>query len=300
MVCRSLFDIDPLQIACESDNREQAQQDKAPDTKDAQYEQSMPVAASQKSCRICNQSFYTSSEQRVHFQTEEHQIRLKQSVQDSISDDDNDDEEESDGDFLHQQQRSAISFTLKFGQEVHVYKSVFFVEEDKDDILLPQQLIRFLQDSRPYWCILLLQGGRFAGALFDLTSTNHDLMVMHKTIVKYTTRRKQGGSQKSKDNSTKGIKSAGAQIRRQNQVALEQEVRSVLSSWSPYLLKCRRIFVHAPGPHNKAILYNPDNDKKVPPLIKTDSRIASIPLNIHRPTLEEIIRINAQLQSINQ
>ncbi|KAI3653204.1 hypothetical protein MP228_002629 [Amoeboaphelidium protococcarum] len=226
-------------------------------------------------------------------------MRLRQSVQDNTSDDD-DEESGSDGDSLQQQQRQVISFTLKFGQEVHCYKSVFFVEEDKDNVSLPQQLIRFLQDSRPYWCILLLQGGRFAGAIFDLTSPNHDLMVAHKTIVKYTTRRKQGGSQKAKDNSTKGIRSAGAQIRRQNQVALEQEVRSLLSSWSPYLLQCRRIYIHAPGPHNKAILYYSDNEKKVPPLIKTDTRIASIPLTTHRPTLEEIIRINAQLQSINQ
>jgi len=63
----------------------------------------------------------------------------------------------------------------------------------------------------------MCSGGHFAGVCFE-----RDKVVNHKTIHRYTVRRKQGGSQSSKDNAGKKIKSAGASIRRYNEMALQQ------------------------------------------------------------------------------
>lgn len=63
-----------------------------------------------------------------------------------------------------------------------------------------------------------LAAGAFAGAVFE-----KDTCVMHKVIKKYTQRKKQGGSQSSKDskgNAGSQAKSAGAFLRRQNEKKL--------------------------------------------------------------------------------
>lgn len=69
-------------------------------------------------------------------------------------------------------------------------------------------------------------GGHFAAAIFQGQE-----MKSHRTIHRYTTRRKQGGSQSTKDNqSSHSIKSAGSHIRRQNEVKLK-EVGGVSMYW---------------------------------------------------------------------
>jgi len=68
------------------------------------------------------------------------------------------------------------------------------------------------------WFIIMCVGGHFAAAIFE-----RDKCVKHKTIHRYTTRRKQGGSQSSKDNrSATAPQSAGAGIRRYNEKKLKE------------------------------------------------------------------------------
>lgn len=68
----------------------------------------------------------------------------------------------------------------------------------------------------------MLGGGRAALALFDAAN-----VIKHKTIQRYTTRRKQGGTQSAHDQAKGHAKSAGAQIRRAQAVKFRDDVRYV-------------------------------------------------------------------------
>lgn len=64
----------------------------------------------------------------------------------------------------------------------------------------------------------VLKSGHFAAAVFRL----HDAKcIEHKSFHRYTTRKKQGGAQSSLDNSKGKAKSAGAAMRRQNELLLQ-------------------------------------------------------------------------------
>jgi hypothetical protein len=87
-------------------------------------------------------------------------------------------------------------------------------------------------------------GGRFAAAIFEGL-----VMKNHKTLVRYTVRKKQGGSQSSKDNQSggSGPKSAGATMRRYNEKRFREQILEVLSAWSAELAQVHLIFLFAPG-----------------------------------------------------
>jgi hypothetical protein len=63
--------------------------------------------------------------------------------------------------------------------------------------------------------VLLCRGGSFAGGIYT-----KDACLAHKTIHRYTTRRKQGGSQAARDSQGNKPKSAGSTLRRYNTARL--------------------------------------------------------------------------------
>ena len=141
--------------------------------------------------------------------------------------------------------------------------------------------------THTHWAVLLLHGGRFAGAVFKL-SPRLDACerAVHKAFARYTVRRKQGGSQGGKDaHSGKTIKSAGSSIRRHNEAKLREEVLSLLTSWSSLLDKCDRVFIFAPS-RNRQTLYQEGS-----PLRKGDRRIRGVPVTTGRPTSAEVTRV---------
>ena len=91
--------------------------------------------------------------------------------------------------------------------------------------------------SKFRWAVFLLRSGRFAGAVFE-----KDKALCHKTFQRYTTRRKQGGAQSASDASGKA-KSAGATLRRYNEVALKQDVAALLVEWKDVLKDAELIFL---------------------------------------------------------
>ncbi|CAG8659436.1 16334_t:CDS:2 [Racocetra fulgida] len=115
-----------------------------------------------------------------------------------------------------------------------------------------------------YWTMLMISGGHFAGLILDMTQNvnvkNMEEVKEHvcKTFHRYTTRRKQGGSQANNDNSKGKARSAGAEIRRYNEAALERDVRILLNQWSPLIDQSELVFVHAPGAANKKIIFHYD------------------------------------------
>jgi hypothetical protein len=90
------------------------------------------------------------------------------------------------------------------------------------------------------WAMFMVAGGHFAGAVVRVSKSDEDSdsdqvnskrkklkqpkpdteVLRHKTFHRYTTRRKQGGSQSVNDNAKGNAKSAGALLRRYGEQAL--------------------------------------------------------------------------------
>lgn len=185
-----------------------------------------------------------------------------------------------------------------------IYKSWF----DQNEIvhnpvpeLLSVQRNSELHSNNRKSAILLLGSGNFAGAIIDHQRLNHKTnfsdplqnvkIIESKTFHRYTTRRKQGGAQSAKDNATGKANSAGSSIRRANERHLQEEIRSLLESWSPHLKDCYRIFIRAPGRSNRKLLVGYPNA----PLGSEDSRIFTVPFSTSRPTLKECKSVWYQL-----
>ncbi|KAI8093888.1 uncharacterized protein BX664DRAFT_358263 [Halteromyces radiatus] len=152
------------------------------------------------------------------------------------------------------------------------------------------------------WTLLMMGGGHFAGAIIDVNQSkglmeqqlNKQVHIhTHKTFHRYTTRRKQGGSQSANDSGKGKANSAGAQIRRYNEMALQQDIRELLDQWKKYIDQSEMVFIHAPS-GNKKIIYGYDNAV----LRKDDPKIHNIPFTTRRPTLNELRRIYLELTTL--
>lgn len=105
-----------------------------------------------------------------------------------------------------------------------------------------------------------------------------------KGFHRYTTRRKQGGSQSANDNAKGAASSAGAQIRRYNEQALNEDVKGLLKEWIPMMDQVELILVRASGQSSRKLLYDNGIDKN-------DPRLRGFPINTYRATQSEIMRV---------
>ncbi|KAJ1995488.1 hypothetical protein GGI26_000982 [Coemansia sp. RSA 1358] len=166
-------------------------------------------------------------------------------------------------------------------------------EEDTEGPLKKQKSPFDLDPQSSLWTILALNGGFFAGAVFD---NRTGTMLAHKTFQRYTTRRKQGGLQSRQDNAMgRGANSAGAQIRRYNEQKLQEEIRELMHQWQPLLQKSTRVFVRV-SKYNQRGFFAAPND--APPIVWSDDRIRSVPVPMARPTLAELQRVYAAISMV--
>ncbi|KAL1417516.1 hypothetical protein MTO96_000613 [Rhipicephalus appendiculatus] len=140
------------------------------------------------------------------------------------------------------------------------------------------------------WAVLMVGGGHFAAAVFNGSES-----LLHKTFHSYTVRAKQGGSQSARDGKQKGSqpKSAGASLRRHNEMTLVKDIQDLLQSWSEELQKCSAVFYRAPGA-NRAVLFSGKN----PPFRKSDPRMRPIPFPTNRATYKEVQRVHRMLCTV--
>ncbi|KAI1932463.1 hypothetical protein LOZ65_000758 [Ophidiomyces ophidiicola] len=153
--------------------------------------------------------------------------------------------------------------------------------------------------------LCMIGGGHFAAAIVSVTSEVHKkaggiedrkpVVVAHKTFHRYTTRRKQGGSQSANDSSKGAAHSAGSSLRRYNEAALEKEIRDLLDSWRHMIEASDFLFVRATGATNRRILFGP-YDGQV--LKKTDTRLRGFPFTTRRATHSELLRAFAELTRV--
>jgi hypothetical protein len=166
-------------------------------------------------------------------------------------------------------------------------------------LLQNNSLAQLQTNKKRTWTMIMLGGGHFAGCVIDVNaslgaSANIDKqvkLITHKTFHRYTTRRKQGGSQSTNDNAKGAANSAGAQIRRHNEMLLQQEVRAVLDQWRSHIENSELVFVHAPS-GNRKLVFHYDG------AVLDPSRVKSIPFATRRPTLSELRRVFLELTTV--
>ncbi|MCJ1281002.1 hypothetical protein MMC26_000320 [Xylographa opegraphella] len=150
--------------------------------------------------------------------------------------------------------------------------------------------------------LCMIGGGHFAAMVVSLTpkmgkkatgtEERQAIVIAHKTFHRYTTRRKQGGSQSANDSAKGAAHSAGAGIRRYNEVALEAEVRALLSEWKDMIDGSELLFVRATGTTNRRTLFGPYEGQV---LRQTDPRVRSFPFSTRRATQAELMRAFVEL-----
>ena len=130
-----------------------------------------------------------------------------------------------------------------------------------------------------------------------------DVMTLAQLLFRYTTRRKQGGSQAKHDGAKGHARSAGANLRRQQAEELRREVTSLVTEWSEALSTCRFIFLSVTR-ENRSLFFQSsqknkgsDAKRKQRLLDKSDRRILNVPFQTHRPSLKEIKRMYQNLLS---
>lgn len=150
----------------------------------------------------------------------------------------------------------------------------------------------------PHIFLCMIGGGHFAAMVVSLAPRqtkqgsvgplNREATVLaHKTFHRYTTRRKQGGSQSANDNAKGNAHSAGSSIRRYNEQALTDEVRLLLQDWKGLLDTSELLFIRATGSTNRRTLFGPYEGQV---LRANDPRIRSFPFSTRRATQNELMR----------
>lgn len=198
--------------------------------------------------------------------------------------------------------------------QLGLYRSVFPLKTEPKDYVSE---LMDLQTSKPggrTWAMFMVAGGHFAGAIVRVSPDEPEEdeegkgkakskkqkrpkpdteIILHKTFHRYTTRRKQGGSQSVNDNAKGPAKSAGAQLRRYGEQALRDDIRNLLNEWSDDLDDCERIWIRA-STSNKRIFF----DYEDTPIQKGDDRLRTYPFPTRRPTQSEIVRCLAELTRV--
>ncbi|XP_047975664.1 ankyrin repeat and zinc finger domain-containing protein 1 isoform X2 [Salvia hispanica] len=204
-----------------------------------------------------------------------------------------------------------ICIKLKDGEIVSVLKCLFL--DDSDSIsydtdkphfmdgagvvnLTPREVIEKLRyivheprDNSRLRIVLLARGGHFAGCVFDGNS-----LVAHKTFHRYVVRAKAGKKQSLKDAGGQAIHSAGASLRRYNELGLKKDIQELLTLWKSHFAMASCIFIYAPS-NNRQLLF----DGEKPYFICQERAIRNIPLTVRRPTLKEARRIYSLLVQVS-
>lgn len=159
--------------------------------------------------------------------------------------------------------------------------------------------------SSPHVFLCMIGGGHFAAMIVALApelvkkqggiEERQARVLAHKTFHRYTTRRKQGGSQSANDAAKGAAHSVGSSLRRANEVALENDIRNLLREWKSMIDTSQLLFVRASGSTNRRTLFGPYEGQI---LRQNDNRLRSFPFSTRRATQSELMRSFAELTRI--
>jgi hypothetical protein len=142
------------------------------------------------------------------------------------------------------------------------------------------QYLQTLPESPPPYLLIILQAGHSAMAFFEDAEMLH-----HKVIKKYMVR----GNGKAQVGylQTRGKSKAGSRIRLANSVAFFEDINEKLSEWG-VVDRANRILISCPISLQSLWF----ESRIQPPFSKDDPRILKVPVDVHRPDLEELERVN--------
>lgn len=184
-----------------------------------------------------------------------------------------------------------VFFKNHKGQLVAVYRCL--LQCKKEGLLTQSELVTRATNlpSDLKWTILMAAGGHFAAAIFK-----GEEVIRHKTFHRYTVRAKRGTAQGIRDNMHDGNqpKSAGASLRRYNEMQMHEDVGNLLKNWQDDIAQCSCIFIRAPS-YNKSLFFGGKN----PPMKRDDDRIRTIPFPTRRPTFKEVQRVRTLLNTVD-
>ncbi|CAN6698061.1 unnamed protein product [Malus baccata var. baccata] len=283
--------------------------------------QNAVVAGPRWTCNTCKAEFDSLQDQRSHFKSDIHRFNVKLSVagksivkeddfdeltSDSFKDFDvssisgSDEDEPERGvrslKFSRENIRQKLFFHLPTGERVSVWKCLVTNDSGPEGTLSDEEvrerlktLVHEPRDKTRLRIMLLASGGHFAGCVFD-----GNLVVDHKTFHRYVVRGKSGKKQSSKDAGGRFAHSAGASMRRYNELALKKEIQELLVAWKQYFDSSSCVFVYAPS-SNHQLLFNGDNK---PYFSHQNCVVQNVPMTVRRPTYKEARRIYEQLTQV--
>uniref|UniRef100_A0A7S1XHH5 VLRF1 domain-containing protein n=1 Tax=Compsopogon caeruleus TaxID=31354 RepID=A0A7S1XHH5_9RHOD len=141
--------------------------------------------------------------------------------------------------------------------------------------------------------VMMFGGGHFAAAVWDATKPAQTPALAHKSIHRYTTRRKQGGSQTSNDRAVRA-RSAGASLRRSMEDRLKLEVQQTLKEWKEWFVRPSVVYIRATPHAVNDVFCGFDGS----PVVKQSLR--RIPFTTRRPTLAEVTRVLTELATVEE
>ena len=147
-----------------------------------------------------------------------------------------------------------------------------------------QSLADYLEElpySPPPYLLILIQAGHSAMGYFEDGEVMH-----HKVIKKYMVRAGQGKAQIGYL-STRGKSKAGSRIRLANSVRFFEDINEKITEWC-VVDEVERILVSCPI----RLMSLWFGSKTPPPFEREDPRFRKIPLDVHRPDHEELLRVN--------
>ncbi|MBK9452584.1 MAG: hypothetical protein IPN95_24780 [Bacteroidetes bacterium] len=135
----------------------------------------------------------------------------------------------------------------------------------------------------PYF-LIIMQAGHSALAYFEDGEMRH-----HKVIKKYMVR----GNGKAQVGylQTRGKSKAGSRIRLANTVSFFEDINEKLTEWD-VADEAARILVSCPISLQSLWF----ESRIQPPFSKDDPRLLKVPVDVHRPDLEELERVNRIIQ----
>ncbi|KNZ75105.1 Zinc finger protein [Termitomyces sp. J132] len=209
--------------------------------------------------------------------------------------------------------------------QIGVYKALYSNPKNASNYVDELREMQHSPEGGRTWAMFMVAGGHFAGAIVRVSRQSEDEdvagksskkplnkpradteVLFHKTFHRYTTRRKQGGSQSLNDNAKGNAKSAGALLRRYGEQSLRDDIRNLLLEWREEIDACERIWIRANGSNRKIFVGYDDavilkgDDRH----LKTQSELARCLLELTRVKVthftEEALREQdeAYLQSL--
>ncbi|EGN96562.1 hypothetical protein SERLA73DRAFT_184638 [Serpula lacrymans var. lacrymans S7.3] len=214
---------------------------------------------------------------------------------------------------LRRTQQTALAwFHSPPATQIGIYKTMFPTNIPAAAYLTQVKDMQTRLEGGRKWAMFMVAGGHFAGAVVQVSRpAEEDVLeqskskrkppkpkpetevLRHKTFHRYTTRRKQGGSQSVNDNSKGNAKSAGAQLRRYGEQALRDDIRNLLEEWADEINDCELIWIRASGSNRRIFL---DYERCI--IQKGDERLRTFPFPTRRPTQSELSRCLLELTQV--